>query len=138
MRHCALLDQPQANRAGQSRWYRGNNPFCIDPRDKRVDRHAPRLGSGAQHVPEQGFEANRCLVPGNLDRAFDRRVIGSGHAATLPPGGSEARAKPPIMATLALVAQYMCWPPLMLMVEPVTKPASSEHKNATPRAISSA
>src|SRR5258708_96242 len=34
--------------------------------------------------------------------------------------------------------QYMCWPPLMKSVEPVTKPASSGSRNITPGAISSA
>src|SRR4028118_1213638 len=32
----------------------------------------------------------------------------------------------------------MCWPPLMLRVEPVTKPASSPHRQRTPRAAPSA
>ena len=32
--------------------------------------------------------------------------------------------------------QYICCPPLMLSVDPVTNPPSSEHRNATPRAIS--
>ena len=34
--------------------------------------------------------------------------------------------------------QYICWPPLTLMVDPVTKPASSAHRKLTARAISSA
>jgi len=33
--------------------------------------------------------------------------------------------------------QYICWPPLIDSVEPVTKSASSEVKNPTPRAMSS-
>ena len=34
--------------------------------------------------------------------------------------------------------QYICWPPLIDSVEPVTKPAFSSTRKATPRAISSA
>ena len=34
--------------------------------------------------------------------------------------------------------QYMCWPPLIDSVDPVTNPAFSSTRNATPRAISSA
>lgn len=33
-------------------------------------------------------------------------------------------------------SQYICWPPLMLSVDPVTKAAFSEQRNAQPRAIS--
>ena len=36
----------------------------------------------------------------------------------------------------ACARQYICCPPLMLSVDPVTNPPSSEHRNATPRAIS--
>jgi hypothetical protein len=32
--------------------------------------------------------------------------------------------------------QCICWPPLIDSVDPVTKPASSPHRNITPRAIS--
>ena len=32
--------------------------------------------------------------------------------------------------------QYICCPPLMLIVDPVTNPPSSEHRKLTPRAIS--
>src|SRR4028119_2351057 len=32
----------------------------------------------------------------------------------------------------------MCWPPLMLSVDPVMKPPSSEQRKATPRALSRA
>src|SRR3546814_7670910 len=35
-------------------------------------------------------------------------------------------------------AQYICWPPLIDSVDPVTNPASSAHRKATPRAISCA
>jgi len=38
----------------------------------------------------------------------------------------------------ACARQYICCPPLMLSVDPVTNPPSSEHRNATPRAISCA
>src|SRR5215472_10529954 len=39
---------------------------------------------------------------------------------------------------LCYAAQYICWPPLIDSVEPVTKVAVSETRNSTPRAISSA
>ena len=47
--------------------------------------------------------------------------------------GPDARAN----AARAATRQFMCWPPLIAMLEPVTKPASSEHRYATSAATSS-
>ena len=89
----------------------------VDLRDERVERKALAPGRILEHLPEQRLEADRGLVPGNLDRALDRRVVADVHR---------------------LSAQYMCWPPLIDIVDPVMKPASSEARNETARAISSA
>lgn len=67
-------------------------------------------------------------------------------------GGAQSNAKmalncgrmgDPIIAgpnsiEVSAVGQYICCPPLIDIVDPVTNPASSLHRNATPRAISSA
>src|SRR5688572_28722153 len=86
-------------------------PLGVDSRDQGVDRELLALRGLFQSLPEHRLEADRGLVTGDGDGAL---------------GG------------LAEHHQYICCPPLMDRVEPVTKPAFSSTKKATPRAISSA
>lgn len=114
---CQIGDQPQPDCACEARRRIGYYPLRIDSGDQGIARNAATLRRLNQKVPEDRFKTDRRLVTSNLDRIFFRRVVEIAHA----PG-----------------VQYMCCPPLMLMVEPVTKAASSAVRKATPRAISSA
>ncbi len=77
-------------------------------------RSASRLSMSSR---TGGIEADRGLVPGDLHRALDGRVI-------------DLRHRLPFSHVLAV--------PLIDSVDPVTKPPSSEARKATPRAISTA
>src|SRR6185369_11437328 len=94
----------------------GVEPLDVDLGDQRVDRHAALFRRGLQRSPEHGLQADRRRVAGDQHRSFPRRRV----------------------VAVALWHQYMCWPPLIDSVEPVTKPAFSSTRKATPRAISSA
>ena len=93
----------------------GLNTFGINTRDQRVQRQALARGDREEQFPKQWFEADRGLMTGDLNRAFDGRMINFSHPSP---------------------DQYMCWPPLIDIVDPVTKPPSSEARKLTPRAIS--
>ncbi len=67
-------------------------------------------------------------------RASASQKTGSSDTEVAWPATASERLTGPATPT----PQYMCWPPFIDSVEPVTKPASSEHRKATPRAISSA
>src|SRR3546814_1210312 len=58
----------------------------------------------------------------------------AGGCLTAPAPNAPFAARTPLLR--ACHRQYICCPPLMLIVEPDTKPASSLHRKATPRAIS--
>ncbi len=82
--------------------------------------------------------------PGATDRrrglSWARWPAAGGQAAGPPrlraPGPAPRRRRE--SATAPPPAQYMCWPPLIDSVEPVTNSASSAVRKATPRAMSSA
>lgn len=95
--------------------------------DKGIERQAVTLRMIAQGVPEYRFQTDRGLVPRNGHAALDRRGKGRRQGAIIRPVQGVARHH-----------QYMCWPPLIDSVLPVTKPPSSLQKKATPRAISCA
>src|SRR3954454_25038197 len=90
-------------------------PLRVDLRHESIDGAAPLPRCGFQGLPEQRFQADRRCVAGNEHGPFARRRI----------------------VRIGL-HQYMCCPPLIDSVEPVTKPAFSSTRKATPRAISSA
>src|SRR4029450_11848254 len=87
---------------------RGVEPLDVDPGDQCVDRQLLLLRCAFQPSPKYWLKADRSLVAGNGYRPFRRR---SQHH------------------------QYICCPPLIDRVEPVTKPAFSSTKKATPRAV---
>jgi len=115
---------PAAYRTGEIGRISGLHPHHIDPSDEGVDGQVRPLRRVSQRIPENGLQTDRGLVPGDRHAPFDRRGKGRPHR--------------PIRAfdRVALVHQYMCCPPLSDKVVPVTKPASSLHRKATPRAIS--
>src|SRR6185503_3765349 len=112
-RCCAPREQPLPNRRGKIGHALGVEPLRVDLRHQSVERAAALAGRGLERAPEHRLEADRRLVAGDQDRPFLRRSVVRRH-------------------------QYMCWPPLIDRVEPVTKPAFSSTRKATPRAISSA
>src|SRR5438270_791310 len=86
----------------------------IDLRHQRVDRAATVACGRFERAPEHRLETDRGRVAGDHHRPFDRRIV------------------------VGALHQYMCWPPLIDIVEPVMKPAFSSTRKATPRAISCA
>ena len=61
---------------------------------------------------------------------------GAGFDGLSPSGRwQEIQFQHPLILSLSK-DQYICCPPLMLSVEPVTNPPFSEHRKFTPRAIS--
>ena len=98
----------------------------IDTGDKGVERQAGRSRRRLQRAPEQGLERDRTGMACNGHAALDRPGVKRRAGFRRPGCGRRP------------LAQYICCPPLIDRVDPVTKPASSLHRKATPRAISSA
>ena len=91
----------------------------------------PLSGEGSTGRRKSGASV---AVRQDRDRGVARKQVGlydesrSGFAGTAGRGDGDEVAAP----------QYMCWPPLMLSVDPVMKSASSEVRKTTPRAMSCA
>jgi len=85
-------------------------------------------------------QLNRVSPPSSPPTAKPPSSDGFGFAD--PPAVPGARAPLALPARKpdfrACARQYICCPPLIDSVDPVTNPPSSEHRNATPRAISCA
>src|SRR5690606_18082265 len=75
-----VRDEPEPDRPRQSRRGAGGDPLCIDARDQRVEWQPFALGCLLQLVPEQRLETDRGLVPRDLDRTLDWRVIELAHS----------------------------------------------------------
>src|SRR6476620_2890774 len=97
-RSCAPCKEPLPDRGGQVRRLLGVAPGDVDLGDQRVQRTAVLARRGVKCAPEHRLETDRGLVPGDEHRAL--------------PWWSVAR-----------LHQYMCWPPLIERVDPVTNPA---------------
>src|SRR6476661_10580607 len=111
-RSCGTREQPLPDRRGQVRRPVSLQPRGVDFCDQRVQRAPALAHSSVQRAPEHRLEADRGLMAGDQHRPFLRRRVRR--------------------------HQYMCWPPLIDSVEPVTNPPFSSTRKATPRAISSA
>ena len=110
-RSSARNEQPLADRRGQigraaGASSRSTSIRAISALSGTLVAAPPRL----QRRPEDRLQADRGFMPGDRHRAL-RSADAERH-------------------------QYMCWPPLIDSVDPVTKPACSSTRKATPRAIS--
>src|SRR3954470_13761481 len=115
-RSCRALEQPLPDCRGQVRRLIRVEPGGVDLRNQRIQRAIALARRGFQRAPKRRFQADRGLMAGDQDRSLLGRRV----------------------RAVALWHQYMCWPPLIDRVEPVTKPPFSSTRKATPRAISSA
>jgi glutathione synthase/RimK-type ligase-like ATP-grasp enzyme len=106
------LKEPLPDRRREVRRMVGVEPRRVDLGNECVHRTAPLPRGCLERRPEHRLETDGRRVAGDEHRPFPRRRI--------------------------VRHQYMCWPPLIDSVEPVTNPAFSSHRKATPRAISSA
>ena len=111
------------------------------------DRQAIPIHGRAAHLIAEPRLENLPAREDIGDRAGDQHADGqrrpSGHGIGLP--GKRPRRNPERAARFTPCRrhiegrgppQYMCWPPLIDIVEPVTKSASSPQRNTTPRAMS--
>lgn len=103
----------------------------------RAERSAVRAGYRHMHGPVAANAINTARLRGPA--GGKAAVVGRVGPLDRPAGRAgrcAARAAHRRGRGRAFARQYICWPPLMLRVEPVTNPPSSEHRNTTPRAIS--
>ena len=69
-----IIGEPEADGSGKAGWLRRGDPLDVDSGNQCVERQAALIGRRFQQVPEQWFQRNGGLMPGNRDAAFDWRM----------------------------------------------------------------